>query len=614
MKSLIIILVGLTTFVCQSLFAQTVDKVEPHFWWSGMKNPELQIMLYGKNISDFRPSIDYPGIILKNTVMVTSPNYLILYLDVSKAQPGKFNITLTRERRKIAVPYELKARKESTDDIQGFDSSDVLYLIMPDRFANGDPSNDNIPMRKDYQVDRNARGARHGGDLAGIEQHLDYIKDLGVTAIWLNPVVENDMTGGSYHGYASTDFYRVDPRIGTNEDYRRLIEKAHQKGLRVVMDMIFNHCGSDHPWLSDIPSPDWFNKLDWWVLKDSTRFVQTNHAKEVYYDPYASDYDFDVLVNGWFVRTMPDLNQKNPHVAKYLMQNSIWWIEYSRIDGIRQDTYPYPDYDVMVEWCKEVMNEYPQYNIVGESWINNTIGTAFWQKDSKVNFGKNTELKSTMDFTLMGNASDIFHDQSPNGRLSRLYQHLCYDYVYPDVNNVLRFLENHDTRRFLPEMPEDLSAYKQGLAFLLTIPGTPQLYYGMEFLMYGSNNRQDVPGGWPDDNVNYFTAAGRSPIQNEAWNYMQTLLKWRQGNEIISKGKMKHFQVNQGVYVYERSYNGKSVLVIMNGASREVNLPLNRYAEVIRGKTSGKDVITKRTVALGQEIKLVPKEVLILEM
>ena len=605
----------LALFASSTLSADNL-KIEPAFWWSGMKNPELQLMVYGKDIAGYLPSVKYPGVQLKSSVALESPNYLLIYLDVEKAKPGRFDITFTKDKKSFNYSYELKARKPNADRIKGFDSSDVLYLIMPDRFANGDPSNDQIPMRTAYKVDRNSPNARHGGDLAGIEQHLDYIEDLGVTAIWLNPVLENDMEGGSYHGYATTDYYRVDPRFGTNEDYVRLIEKTHERGMRVVMDMIFNHCGSDHPWMKDIPSHDWFNNLD--------NYVQTNHDKEAYFDPYVSDYDKETMLNGWFVPSMPDLNQKNPHVAKYLIQNSIWWIEYCGVDGIRQDTYPYADVDMMRNWCTEVMNEYPEYNIVGEAWMNYTIGSAYWQKGSRLNFGQDTELKSVMDVRLMGIASKAFHEETGySGGLHTIFEHMCYDYVYPDIYNVLRFLENHDTDRFLPSMPksvDDLYAFKQGVTFLLTIPGIPQLYYGQELLMNGTKEkgdgyiRLDVPGGWPGDKVNQFEASGRSEVQNDAWNFLRTLLKWRKGNDIIAKGKMKHFMVNQGVYVYERSLDGRSVLVLMNGSDKEVNLPLARYAEVLRGKTSGKEILTGKEIPLGDELSLAPKGIFVLEM
>ncbi|SKB73527.1 glycoside hydrolase family 13 protein [Macellibacteroides fermentans] len=583
---------------------------EPAFWWSGMKNPELQLMVYGENIASFRPSVSYPGVKLKSSVALESPNYLLVYLDVENAQPGTFDITFTKDKKQIKMPYELKARKKDACKIKGFDSSDVLYLIMPDRFANGDPSNDNLVMKTAYKTDRNDPSARHGGDLAGIEKHLDYIEDLGVTAIWLNPVLENDMQGGSYHGYATTNYYRVDPRFGTNEDYVRLIDKTHAKGMRVVMDMIFNHCGSDHIWMKDVPSKDWFNNLD--------KYVETSHVKEVYFDPYASEYDTKKMVDGWFVPSMPDLNQRNPHVATYLIQNSIWWIEYSGVDGIRQDTYPYADYKMMVDWCNAIYWEYPDYNIVGEAWMNQTMGTAFWQKDSKLNERGNTMLKSVMDFRLMGLSHSAFFGDA--GGMQALYEHLAYDYAYADIYNVLRFLDNHDTDRFLPAMPEKLDAFKQGIAFMLTIPGIPQFYYGTELLMNGTKQkgdgyiRLDVPGGWPGDAVNQFEASGRTDIQNEAWNYMQKLLKWRKGNEVIAKGKMKHFVPQNGVYVYARNLNGKQVVVIMNGNAKESVLPLDRYDEILKGYTSGKDVITGKVVSLQKELTLGAKDVLVLEL
>jgi len=583
---------------------------EPAFWWSGMKNPELQLMVYGENIASFRPSVSYPGVKLKSSVALESPNYLLVYLDVENAQPGTFDITFTKDKKQIKMPYELKARKKDACKIKGFDSSDVLYLIMPDRFANGDPSNDNLVMKTTYKTDRNDPSARHGGDLAGIEKHLDYIEDLGVTAIWLNPVLENDMQGGSYHGYATTNYYRVDPRFGTNEDYVRLIDKTHAKGMRVVMDMIFNHCGSDHIWMKDVPSKDWFNNLD--------KYVETSHVKEVYFDPYASEYDTKRMVDGWFVPSMPDLNQRNPHVATYLIQNSIWWIEYSGVDGIRQDTYPYADYKMMVDWCNAIYREYPDYNIVGEAWMNQTMGTAFWQKDSKLNERGNTMLKSVMDFRLMGLSHSAFFGDA--GGMQALYEHLAYDYAYADIYNVLRFLDNHDTDRFLPAMPEKLDAFKQGIAFMLTRPGIPQFYYGTELLMNGTKQkgdgyiRLDVPGGWPGDAVNQFEASGRTDIQNEAWNYMQKLLKWRKGNEVIAKGKMKHFVPQNGVYVYARNLNGKQVVVIMNGNAKESVLPLDRYDEILKGYTSGKDVITGKVVSLQKELTLGAKDVLVLEL
>ena len=608
MKNLICLLVCMLTFVCQTLFAQKIDKIEPLFWWSGMKNPELQLMVYGKDISQFYVTVDYPGIFLKSKVTFESPNYLIIYLDVSEAQPGKFNLVFTKDKQKISYPYELKQRRANTNDIKGYSSEDVVYLLMPDRFANGDPSNDQPPMRGNYTVDRSNHSSRHGGDLVGIEKHLDYFVDLGVTAIWFNPVLENDLERGSYHGYFATDLYKIDRRLGTNEDYVRLIDNAHKKNIKVVMDMIFNHIGAYHPWVLDPPSQDWLSK---------SPSGRGNHATDVFYDPYASKYDTDVMKYGGF---NVDVNSENEHVAKYFIQNSIWWIEYARIDAIRQDTYPYADFYMLREWNIRVLEEYPQFNIVGEVWLS-TIGTAWWQRNSKINPDKNTELKSVMDFPLMTMASNVFHDTTRMGRLQDIYKHLTQDFVYPDINNVLRFVENHDTDRFLRQAPENLNAYKQAFALLLTIPGTPQLYYGTEVLMNGlrrdggdGNIRRDMPGGWPDDTENWFVREGRSAMQNEAWDYLSNLLKWRKGNKVISEGTMIHFQPQMGVYVYERNLNGKSIIVFLNGANIDVDLPLNRYAEIIQGKTQGRDVITKQTISLSGTLLIKAKGVYILEM
>jgi len=607
-----IIIPFLTFFTTLVLQAQQIS-IEPAFWWSGMQETELQLMIFGRNIASYKAAVTAKGVYLKEVVTLENPNYQILYLDISGSTPQKFEIVFTEGKKKIAYNYELKQRDPQRMSMESFGPSDVLYLIMPDRFAKGDPTNDHIPMRTGYRVDRNDPNARHGGDLKGISDRLGYLSDLGVTAIWLNPVLENDMEGGSYHGYATTDYYRVDPRFGTNEEYRQLISDAHDKGMKVVMDMIFNHCGSDHPWLKEVPSPDWFNNLG--------EYVQTSHMKEMYFDPYASEYDRSKMVDGWFVPSMPDLNQRNRHVAKYLIQNSIWWIEYSGVDGIRQDTYPYADYEMMVDWCNAVYKEYPAYNIVGEAWLNNPIGTAFWQKDSKLNNRENTNLKSVMDFRFMGLSHTAFVEETTewNGGLHGIYDHMTYDFIYPDIYNVLRFLDNHDTDRFLREYPKELSGWKQAMTFLLTMPGTPQIYYGTELLMNGNKSRsdgdirRDMPGGWPGDKTDHFTREGRDAIQNEAFDFLSKLLHWRQGNEVIARGGMKHYVLQKGVYVYERFLGDKKILIVMNGTSNEVTINLDRYAESIQGLVSATDFLSGKNVTLGDTLTLSPKEVLLLQ-
>lgn len=603
----------ITFFAALTLSAQQL-KVDPAFWWSGMQETELQLMIYGDGIAHYTPTVTATDVTIKESVRLASPNYQIIYLDVSQSKPQQFDILFTDGDKQLTYNYELKERKAERKNINTFNSSDVLYLIMPDRFANGNPANDNIKMNMPYKVDRSEPNGRHGGDLEGISNNLDYLADLGVTSIWLNPVLENDMEGGSYHGYATTDYYNVDPRFGTNEEYAQLVEDANQKGLKVVMDIIFNHCGSDHHWVTDIPSADWFNNMD--------EYVQTSHIKEVFFDNYASDYDTKKLTDGWFVPTMPDLNQRNRHVAKYLIQNSLWWIEYTGINGIRQDTYPYADYDMMIDWCEAVDKEYPGYNIVGEAWLNNPIGTAFWQKDSKLNNKKNTQLKTVMDFKLMGLSHSAFSEETGDwgGGLYNIYEHLSYDYIYPDIYHVLRFLDNHDTDRFLKEMPTDLSSYKQAITFLLTIPGIPQLYYGTELLMHGNKGRSDgdirldVPGGWMGDKENHFSREQRSDLQNEAFDYLQKILKWRNGNDIIANGKMKHYVVQNGVYLYERYLNNKKVVVVMNGTSKNAEVALDRYAETLDNSSQGFDVVSNQNIQLSNTLQLTPRQIIILEL
>lgn len=610
MKKHILLLVLFTVSIFMA--RGETPRVEPSFWWSGMAETELQLMVSGDKIADYVPAVTSKHVTIREVVTLQNRNYLLLYLDLTEAVAETFDLVFTNGKKKITVPYELKERNPERLSIESFDSSDVLYLIMPDRFANGDPTNDQIAMRTQYKVDRNDPNARHGGDLKGISDRLGYLADLGVTAIWLNPVLENDMEGGSYHGYATTDYYRVDPRFGSNEEYRELISDAHEKGMKVVMDMIFNHCGSDHPWLTEVPSPDWFNNLE--------EYVQTSHMKEMYFDPYASEYDKSKMVDGWFVPTMPDLNQRNRHVAKYLIQNSIWWIEYSGVDGIRQDTYPYADYEMMVDWLMAVEKEYPGYNIVAEAWLNNPIGTAFWQGNSPLN-PNNTHLKSVMDFRFMGLSHSAFFEETTewNGGLHGIYDHMTYDFIYPDIYNVLRFLDNHDTDRFLKEYPQELSGWKQAVTFLLTMPGTPQIYYGTELLMHGNKSRHDgyvrldVPGGWAGDETDHFTRAGRDAIQNEAFDYLSKLLHWRQDNEVIARGGMKHYVLQKGVYVYERFLGDEKVLVFMNGTKNEVTINLDRYAESIQGMSSARDFLSGKTITLDETLTLSPKEVLLLQ-
>ena len=599
-----------------SSHATTINKIDPPYWYAGLQHHELQLMVYGQDIGFSQVSTDYPGVFITKTVTLESRNYLIVYLDIKDAKPGKMQLTFTKDKQQLKQEYELKARSKKGEEHVGFDSSDVLYLLMPDRFANGDESIDNIKGMSDYKVDRTNPSGRHGGDMKGIEQHLDYFTELGVTALWFTPVLENNMRGGSYHGYATTDYYKVDPRFGTNEEYKQLIAKAHQKGLKVVMDMIFNHCGSEHIWLKDMPSRDWFNHSDY---KD--HFVQTNYRLTPVVDPYSSKHDYDRMANGWFVRTMPDLNQNNPHVMTYLLQTSIWWVEYADIDGIRMDTYPYADYQAMSHWMYIINKEYPHFNVVGESWVTEPAFTAWFQKDSKLAKPLNSNLTTVMDFSFFDKINLAKKEQSDGqGRgLDRIYNNFVYDFLYPNPLSVLTFIENHDTDRYLEE-GQDFASLKQAVTMLLTVPRIPQLYYGTEVLLNGVKNitdgyvRKDFPGGWKDDKQNAFTAAGRTVAQNECFNFYKTILHWRKGNEVISQGSMTHFIVENSVYAYARQLNDKTVFVMLNGSDKEITADLSIYKEIIQGYTSGKDVLTGKTIQLGKELKMQPRETLLLEL
>ena len=587
-------------------------RIDPANWFAGMKDPSLQIMFYGKGIRDVKKvTTDYPGVKVDSVVRLDSPNYLFVYLNLKDAQAGEMTLKLDGKK----IKYQLKERTMRGEDHKGFTNADVLYLLMPDRFANGDPKNDVVKGMRDQTCDRTKPSLRHGGDLAGIGQHLDYFKTLGVTALWFTPVLENDWPneGGnsSYHGYATTDYYKVDPRFGSNDEYCKLIADCHKQGLKVVMDMIFNHCSDYHIWNRDMPSKDWFNNPNYGL--------QTSYKLTPVLDPYASKIDKAETTDGWFVKSMPDLNQRNPHVIKYLIQSSEWWIETADIDGIRMDTYPYADRKAMAQWMRTLDTEYPNFNTVGETWVTEPQYTAAWQKDSKLS-AENSYLKTVMDFSFFDKLNQAKREETDgwwNG-FNRIYNSLCYDYLYPNPSSVLAFIENHDTDRFLGNT-KDSTMLKQALALLLTINRIPQLYYGTEVLMNGTkevtdgNVRKDFPGGFPGDKHNCFTAAGRTKAENEMFNWESRLLHWRQGNEVISKGSQTQFIPYNGVYVIARQYQGKTVLTILNGKRADNELNVARYAEVIKDHKTAKDVITGATVDLTKNVPLTQREALIIE-
>jgi len=581
--------------------AMTITRVEPANWWVGMKNHELQIMVYGPGIGNSKLSFNYPGITLKEADKTDNPNYLFVYVNIATGtKPGTLVLHFTHGADKTTYNYPLLARSDKSG-AAGFNAADVLYLITPDRFSNADTANDNMD---DATVNRSNPNARHGGDLQGVANHLDYIKDLGITTVWLNPVQENNMRGGSYHGYAITDYYKMDPRFGTNEQFRDLVKETHQKGMKMVMDMVFNHCGSSHWWIKDPPAKDWIN--------NGGKFLQTNHATVSVMDIHASKTERETFLNGWFTRGMPDLNQHNPHLATYLIQNSIWWIEYAHIDGIRQDTYSYMDAAFLSRWCKSVYDEYPNFNIVGETWYNKTAASAWWQQNSKLN-PNNSHLKTAMDFSLTFTTQTAFDSKADNGYLENIFEDISQDFLYPNPYNLLIFLDNHDMSRFNHEGETDLKRYKQGLAFLLTTRGIPQIYYGTEILMTGTKEegdgllRKDFPGGWAGDATNAFTKEGRTEMQNEAWDYMQKLLQWRKTSPAVTQGELIHYAPKDGVYVYGRIKDNHKVVVMLNSSLTDQTVQMDRFTDITGGFTKGRDVITSQVVDITKKVTVPAK-------
>lgn len=598
-----------------------VDRIEPTDWYAGLDRavPSVQLMVYGQGIRDAEVTTHYAGVSIDSLVRLDSPNYLLIYMNTRGAQPGIMDLNFTLGKAKKTVKYTLKQREKKGSERVGFSNADVLYMLMPDRFADGNPANNQIAGMQPYTNDRSKPSLRHGGDIEGIRKHLDYFTQLGVTALWFTPVLENnspDENGrqSTYHGYATTNYYRVDPRFGTNADYRRLIDEAHRRGLKVVMDMIFNHCGDYHPWLKDMPSKDWFNQPDY-----KNNYLQTSYKLTPVMDPYASEVDLKETVEGWFVPSMPDLNHHNVHVMNYLIQNSIWWIETVGIDGIRMDTYPYAYADAMARWMRTLDREYPNFNVVGETWVEQPAYTAAWQKNSRLS-KQNSYLKTVMDFSFYEKVDSAKHEQTDGWwrGYNRVYNSLVLDYLYENPASVMAFIENHDTNRFLAN-GRDVKALKQALALLLTVNRIPQLYYGTEVLMNGTKEitdgyvRKDFVGGFPGDERDAFTAQGRTADENDMFNWLSAVLHWRQGNDCIIKGKQTQFIPYNGIYVLARRYGSRTVMTIINGTTETRTMPVARYAEVIAGHTTARDVPTGRNIDLTADLEMQPRDVLILD-
>ncbi|MCU0355703.1 MAG: glycoside hydrolase family 13 protein [Cytophagales bacterium] len=592
----------------------SLTHVEPAFWWTGMKNPNLQVLVHGPGIGQAAVSMSQPGVTLAGVDKVENPNYLFLNLRVaSNAQPGKFPIVFKIGRKSLTYTYELRAKSTAQNRIQGFGPGDAIYLIMPDRFANGNPKNDTVPGM--FQgTHRDQPFGRHGGDLKGISDHLDYVKDLGMTAVWLNPVLENNQRNESYHGYAITDLYRVDRRFGSNEEYVSMIDKCHQMGMKVIQDMVANHIGIEHWLMRDLPEKDWIHD------SQAKQPMLTNYRTGMPSDPYVAESDLKKMTDGWFVAWMPDVNQKNEKFATYLIQNSLWWIEYAGLDGIRMDTYPYPDKAFMARYANALLDEYPRFNLVGESWINSVPITAYWQKGFVGKDGYQTQLPSVTDFPFYFTVlQSLNEDGGWDTGLTRLYMTLGQDFVYPNANENLTFLDNHDLTRFYRSVGRDLRKFKLGMTLLLTSRGTPQVYYGTELLMDGDGAvhpdvRRDFPGGWPGDPVNAFMREGRTKDQNEAYDFMKKLLDWRRTKPFVYNGKLMHFLPEDNVYVYFRYDDAGTAMIVVNGKNEDKTLDTKRFAERMAGFTRAIDVLSGQTVADLNILKIPAKTALVLEL
>jgi len=612
MKKLSIFMISIAFSI--SAFALNVDRVEPLFWWVGMKNPTVQLMIHGQEIAATEISLNYPGVKIQTISRQENPNYVFVDLSISpEAKAGSFPIQFRKNKKEmVSYTYELKNREPNSANRKGFDGSDVIYLITPDRFVNGTPANDAVVGMKELP-NRTHMNGRHGGDIQGIKNSLDYLSGMGFTSVWLNPVLENNMTQVSYHGYSTTDFYSVDPRYGTNEEYRELGKAIHGKGMKLMMDMIFNHIGSEHWWMNDMPSADWLNFYPEYKI--------TTHRRTVNQDPHASEVDKKAMSDGWFVPSMPDMNQRNPFLMKYLIQNSIWWTEYVGLDGIRMDTYPYPDKFGMAEWTNRMLEEYPGFYMVGEEWSMNPATVAYWQKGKLNQDGYVSNLPGLMDFPL-NNAvvQSLKNPETWGGGLVTLYEALSNDFQFANPEKLVIFPDNHDMSRFYTQLGENVDLLKMGIAYYATTRGIPQLFYGTEILMSNPGTeehgviRSDFPGGWAGDQVNTFTGVGLTDKQKQTQDYIRKVLTWRKTNTTVQFGELKHFTPVDGVYVYFRYNQSGKVMVVLNKNTSEKSLDTIRFSEVMENCTSGKEIISGTTIADLKTLKVPASSAMIIEL
>ncbi len=607
----------LCAFLCLPaavLGSDRIDRLEPPSWWVGMRDPALQLMVHGPGIGEFTPHLDHPGVVLERVHRTSNPNYLFVDLQIAPdAAAGTVELAFEdADGTRIVRPYDLAERAPGSAERLGFSPRDVIYLITPDRFANGDPGNDRAEGMTEGPNRADPDG-RHGGDLQGIIDRLDYFQSMGFTQIWLNPVLENNQPDTSYHGYAITDLYRVDPRYGDNALYQRLSAEARQRGIGLIQDVIPNHIGSEHWWMTDLPESDWINH--------GGRYVQTNHMREALHDPHGTEADRTGFQDGWFVPTMPDLNQRNPRMATYLTQNAIWWIEFAGLSGLRIDTYSYPDKAFLSDWTARIMAEYPNLNLVGEEWSLNPAIVAYWQRGARRHDDYRSSLPSLMDFPLQhALVQALTEPEAWDTGVRKLYWTLANDFHYADPNNLVVFGDNHDMSRIYTQLGENPARYRMAMAVLATTRGIPQIFYGTEVLMKNPGTtahgviRSDFPGGFAGDPVDAFSGRGLSPDRLEAQSFVRNLLNWRRNAPAIHAGELVHYAPGDGVYVYFRRHPDQTVMVALNKSDEPVPLATARFAAHIGAHRRGVEVPGGEVHELDGHLTLPPMTALILEL
>lgn len=591
-----------------------VERIEPASWWVGMHSPTLQLMVYGKHLDGLEARVQHPGVSLVKSSRTDNLNYIFLDLLISPdAAVGQVDIEWLKDQQvQFKSQFTLNARTPGSAERQGFTPADAIYLVVPDRFANGDPRNDSMPGMLD-PANRSNPGGRHGGDLQGLAQHLDYIAGLGFTMLWPTPLVENNQAINSYHGYATTDFYRVDPRFGSNDDYRQLVVQAKEHGMGVIHDVVLNHIGSQHWWMQDLPAKDWLNYRQ--------SYVETNHVRATVQDTHAAQIDRQKFTNGWFVKTMPDLNQKNPFLATYLIQNAIWWIEYADLAGLRVDTYSYSDKDFLAQWSARIMAEYPRLNLVGEEWSMNPAIIAYWQKDKVNHDGYRSAMPSMMDFPVYESIhNSLVAKPNQAADLNQLYLAAANDFQYAHPEQLTIFEGNHDTPRIFSALGQDPALLKMALVYLATMRGIPQMFYGTEILMTSPQKRDDgkvrgdFPGGWNNDNINAFNGKNLPLATKQMQDFVRQLFQWRKSEKAIHQGRFLHFIPENNCYVYFRISDKKTIMIVMNRQEQAQDLDAARYSEVLRSFTKARDVLNGSTQDIRQRIKIEGKTARIFEL